>query len=531
MGLITHYFDRTSFKEWNVIEAISCYKKLLNLPLLEICAIIRKDMEHYYESQNCKPNEKARNGFLDELKTYESLLEQQEPVHVHGIENNFGSVTQSILASSSSPSPSTPSMNICGQNRPIAQCEHMAFSQNDVSVQEGQRKDADLEFSSEDDLHFASDITIDYHADRTAEFYLDNVPLDSQPADSQDPWMVMDVDVSNLCYRLKSSTIKMKHRAPNFGDLRLLALNDIYLISKDSETSITKYFGQKLHDAVLASLDFDMYLPPPGAKSPGWCFDIAQRQPTNWHAAISFAHNCMSSVINEGNQVDIHVAHALGQYLPLFYAQAPPKDIEDSYVHHYLAPILQSVFSSNGRFRIHWANTQMKNDSLKPDFMVTSTCVSFPLAIVVGEFKPPQFNSNQNESDIVKIGKEMRGMLNDLVKKNTPNPVVCGVLVQGFAISTFVLDLPASKLYRMTKIAEVSMFQSLDQICNLPVIVAKLVQLNNIAVETMENAEEAILALNNHLNCSTLKNTDRRNWVEPDRPTVSRMLNKAEEDL
>ncbi|CAO3588669.1 unnamed protein product [Absidia cylindrospora] len=92
-----------------------------------------------------------------------------------------------------------------------------------------------------------------------------------------------------------------------------------------------------------------------------------------------------------------HVAHALNQYL---YASPPSSDLEHSYVH----PVIQSVFSSNSRFNVDWANMRLINDTCKPDLLGSSTCGSLPLALVIGEFKPPNYyNSGQTESDLVKL--------------------------------------------------------------------------------------------------------------------------------
>ncbi|KAG0173133.1 hypothetical protein DFQ30_008805 [Apophysomyces sp. BC1015] len=362
----------------------------------------------------------------------------------------------------------------------------------DVEDEQGEAEPVDKD--ELDDYQIPSDITIEYHGQRTSDFHLENLPVNEQLPD-EGAWIIVDQNISHRCYAIKSLSIQLQHKATNMGDLRLLALNDIYLIGNDLDNSITKYFEQKLRRAVLASIDFDMYMPPAPEESQRWCFDVAQQPPTDFVSAVSFAHNVW--------------------YLPLFHAQPPPCNIEDSYVHHYLAPIFQSVFASNSHFKVNWANTQIVNDHYKPDLLVSATCGSFPLAIVVGEFKSPLYNSNQTESDQVKLGKEMRSMINDLVVKGTPDPAVCGVLVQGFDMSTFVMDLPSPKLYRLVKLSNLTMFKTLDQICNLPLITTRLVQLANIASNTVSKAEAAILSDHN-------RPRSQLGWISQERYSLTR---------
>jgi hypothetical protein len=87
---------------------------------------------------------------------------------------------------------------------------------------------------------------------------------------------------------------------------------------------------------------------------------------------------------------------------------------------------------------------------LKPNFAAKTKGIQSWVSVVVGEFKKPGFSAGF-ESDLVKIGKEMRLMLNVLVCLGVPNPSVGGILVQGRQISTFKFDVVAPKLYRMVK--------------------------------------------------------------------------------
>ncbi|KAI8334698.1 hypothetical protein BC941DRAFT_327105, partial [Chlamydoabsidia padenii] len=76
------------------------------------------------------------------------------------------------------------------------------------------------------------------------------------------------------------------------------------------------------------------------------------------------------------------------------------------------------------------------NENYKPDFAVNIKAPKSWAFVVLGEFERPGF-SPCFESDFVKTGKEMRSMVNDLVRLGVPNPSVGGILIQGRHISIF----------------------------------------------------------------------------------------------
>lgn len=57
--------------------------------------------------------------------------------------------------------------------------------------------------------------------------------------------------------------------------------------------------------------------------------------------------------------------------------------------------------------------------------------------LVVGEFKQSSSYS-QVESDVVKLGKQMRTIYNELVFHHIPHPVVCGIICQGDGIFVMI---------------------------------------------------------------------------------------------
>jgi hypothetical protein len=124
------------------------------------------------------------------------------------------------------------------------------------------------------------------------------------------------------------------------------------------------------------------------------------------------------------------------------------------------------------------ANGQLKSkdaNKYKPDFLISFKCVNTLCGLVVGEFKAPNHQSAL-ESDLVKTGKQMRCLYNSLVKQGVQNPLVCGILVEGFTMSTFVMDLASPGIYRLINLSHLELFKTIDQLTCLPVALLRLIQ-------------------------------------------------------
>lgn len=124
----------------------------------------------------------------------------------------------------------------------------------------------------------------------------------------------------------------------------------------------------------------------------------------------------------------------------------------------------------------HRANAPLNEGSVyKPDFQVFSRVINFKCIVIVAEFKHKSHNSSV-ESDLVKLGKEMKLVYNDLIKKRIPEPTVCGLLCQGKYLSTFSMDMPSPFTYRMVKLSKVTLCRNIQELHLLPTFISKLIQ-------------------------------------------------------
>lgn len=219
----------------------------------------------------------------------------------------------------------------------------------------------------------------------------------------------------------------------------------------------------------------------------------------------------------------MHTAQVLTQILPIFTNGSPDDIVEDSYVHSYLSPLLCSVFSSDSRLKLKWANGQIRTDTtantFKPDFTVYNVSGSAKCVALIPEFRRKtnsdlcnvknilgrgknQQHKDQNsyiESDLVKLAKQMKSTLNLLINDGVKEPKVCGIHCEGENICTFIMDLPSPKLYRLCNVSKIKLFKSIDQLSLLPGVLSHLLFLKSIASETAAKIEDAVLYKYNHL--------------------------------
>lgn len=99
------------------------------------------------------------------------------------------------------------------------------------------------------------------------------------------------------------------------------------------------------------------------------------------------------------------------------------------------------------------------------------------LDLTIAEAKSPNNRSAFPKSDLVKLGQEMRWALNKLIREGVQNPVVGGVLLCGFDMYTFKIELPYPNKYIMTELSKTLLFRSLAELPMLPTVVANLLQL------------------------------------------------------
>ena len=113
---------------------------------------------------------------------------------------------------------------------------------------------------------------------------------------------------------------------------------------------------------------------------------------------------------------------------------------------------------------------------MKPDFVAF---VSTHHDLIVSEVKPPSSSNsfNTGEPDIVKLGRMMKMMINELLLEGIESALVGGVLVQGRRMRTFIMKLEYKEIYEMIELSDTQLFQDIKSMTALPSLVEDLLKL------------------------------------------------------
>ncbi|CAO3588587.1 unnamed protein product [Absidia cylindrospora] len=109
-------------------------------------------------------------------------------------------------------------------------------------------------------------------------------------------------------------------------------------------------------------------------------------------------------------------------------------------------------------------------------------------------------SSGQPQSDLIKLGKEMKRMAGWLVDTGIDKFVVGGMLIEGVSCSTYIMDLSYDGVYRMTQFADFYLLRVPSDIMLVPGIMEYIMQLKIIVLQTVASIEKRNNNNNNNNN-------------------------------
>lgn len=137
---------------------------------------------------------------------------------------------------------------------------------------------------------------------------------------------------------------------------------------------------------------------------------------------------------------------------------------------------------ANGRL-----NQVDDSGKFKPDYIAFVKIRSTRHDLTIAEMKPTGASSSRLPSDLVKLGQQMKVMLNKLIGYIAASPVVCGILVEGeqkrFKLSRHVsfilvsigkncslyeMDIIAQRFYCMVLLTSFPLCTSPSEFCLIP---------------------------------------------------------------
>ncbi|KAG0162808.1 hypothetical protein DFQ30_001248, partial [Apophysomyces sp. BC1015] len=123
------------------------------------------------------------------------------------------------------------------------------------------------------------------------------------------------------------------------------------------------------------------------------------------------------------------------------------------------------------------ANSSLEsNPQLKPDWTLYVKPWHTKIDLATCEVKPPGKPGSSDLSDFVKLGVELRTMLNALIGVGIEDANVFGILVEGLTVSTFAMDMKA-QVYRMVQLGSFTLVSKRSQFGLFPTLFGGLIQI------------------------------------------------------
>ncbi|KAI9257183.1 hypothetical protein BDA99DRAFT_515763 [Phascolomyces articulosus] len=385
-------------------------------------------------------------------------------------------------------------------------------------------------YSSGEEDEPKSDLSIQCHGRRSGDYNLmvegDDIDVKEEDLDVMlVPWIVGEINVIEKCEQYAARTLEQIESLKSMSDTRILALNRIFLFADDINKSVSAYFGSGKHEQIVDSLGIMDNLKTASDKVNAWCATCGLVRYSSWINVQRKTIGYLNEALASENEFDLVIANILHRLLPPFAINGTSNGIgEDSYVHIVLAPLLELTFDFERSMNHMWANVSLQeNKNLKPDYALYVNGLSKRFVVLVAEFKPPG-GKDRMESDLVKIGNEMRFMVNRLVKLGVESPVVGGILVNKNTLSTYKLEIRGAEVYCMVQLSSIKLFTNVLEFSLIPTITSYLHQLKDITKETAIKVQDIGRKVNDgdpqHSNIP-------RSWLHHETYTMERSSNSS----
>ncbi|KAI8138769.1 hypothetical protein BJV82DRAFT_696809 [Fennellomyces sp. T-0311] len=331
--------------------------------------------------------------------------------------------------------------------------------------------------------------------------------------DEDERWYHNGVDVTRALIDFRHKAVKdvlKLTKAPT--PRRTLALSYVYLFAIDEDESAFPFKS--------VSMRFNRGYEKQGLGSDAeeWCRVAREALDKNvdadpedidndddWALASALANNITAAITKKSKNL-LCFAEVLYD-LATTDVQWVKNLTEDTHVHAHIAPIIKAVFTKDKRLIYHWANTMLEAvrvsststdaaeingssaDRLLPDFMCSVKVQNRTFNLLALEVKPPKKTGH----DLEKLGRELKIMLNVLVKAHVSDPAVCGIHVEELCVRTYQMKLSHNGIYELLELQNVDLITKHSQLGQLPAMVEAVLQTKNIIVRTAQSVKTRIL--------------------------------------
>ncbi|CEG65603.1 hypothetical protein RMATCC62417_02354 [Rhizopus microsporus] len=332
----------------------------------------------------------------------------------------------------------------------------------------------------------------DYHPTRTYKHTYEYIP-DWPDCEEEEEWIIDDV---NICQELKQFRATSSHLTTtqgNIRDIRILSLYLIFPFMLSTSDSVTKYMPQSTRVLVKNELN-RLYsaAPVPSTNLLVWSNTLRTLR-VGWMEMKKKCNEIINDAIKAKDTNDLIASFILFELVPRLTKEVDADETgEDTFVKNYIDCFFDNIFSVDDHFYQSWANIVLinTNDSqYKPDWFayVKPWIKKFKLATC--EIKPPSKVGRGDISDFVKLGIEMRDMLDEILSIGVDDASVFGILIEGKQVSTYAMNTK-SGVFRMIQLGEYNAIEKLSELGHFPALFTGLMQVKNIALNTARAIEK-----------------------------------------
>jgi hypothetical protein len=185
--------------------------------------------------------------------------------------------------------------------------------------------------------------------------------------------------------------------------------------------------------------------------------------------------------------------------------------LENAFIDQHLSPFIREIFKREN-ITMRLGETHICHNPLLhlSDYVGSYQApTGHTYDVLTVEIKPPKKSSeSQLESDLVKVGKEMKDMIDALVDLGIETPTVAGALLEDFTMTTYTMQLVCEGVYIMLERNKVYLLRSSGDLSITPGITESLMQLANLIKSTIHDVHDKSIS-------SDPPSNVQRDWKRP----------------
>ncbi|CDH52271.1 predicted protein [Lichtheimia corymbifera JMRC:FSU:9682] len=497
-------------------------------------------LENYAKQADCDPATVLHN-FLVDLNWLQRQMPGDLRPYIGDLRKDAERVTptdiKGMMAGRSSPTANTTTVHV---NAPVygplhATAQHItnvkSDNDHDNSLKRKRAHDDDDDDHDEDDheeinddddddvlldedilqhapVLLVNDTSFDEHDRRIYDYdYLADVDEDWAPAEH----MIAenDLDLTDKLMEYRHRSVELAKKEENLSDNRVLSLSNIFVITAEQHRSCLHRFQPMYHDAIMKIYTCKEGWITLPRLSRVWCAsldelvcantDIPKRQLRQLVREYAACADADDNGNDEYGDTDLQsMASLLGQLIQTFAAWNTDWSLENNFKKQHITPFIDHVFGNSVNIREGESHLLGYNNEMLADYIGSKKAPTGEIFDILAiEVKPPCKSSNaQLQSDFVKLGKEMKSMVDRLHSHGIKDSVVCGVLFNGYHATTHTLLLVAEGVYLMVEHGHFDLMRSPQDVSSVPKIYEHLKQLNTLLQPVIHTINDPV-RLNN----------------------------------